>query len=310
MDPVLLRAAAVALLGYATLAMLDSSAKWLALAGLPLVQIAFVRYAVHLAIVSALHLPSQGRGLWRSGMPGLALLRGVALMAGSLCNFMALRYLPLTVTGAIAFTMPLMVCLISALALGERLRGAQWLAILSGFGGILIVTRPGGEAFHPAVLLSLAAAALNAVYFVITRKLSETDAVSTQQFISAATATLIALPFAVMTDWAWPPDPAGWLALALLGICGFLGHQFVTFAHGLAPASFLAPVAYLQIFFLAVFGWLLFRHLPDLWFLAGAPVICLSSWYLIRYGRAPQTQSVQRARSVPSGAPLPAERRS
>ncbi len=71
---------------------------------------------------------------------------------------LALRYLPLTVTGAIAFTVPLLICALSVPFLGESVGWRRWTSIAVGFVGISIIVRPGTDAFHPASLLSLAAA--------------------------------------------------------------------------------------------------------------------------------------------------------
>ena len=71
-----------------------------------------------------------------------------------------MQFLPLTVTGALLFTMPLIVCALSVPLLGETVGWRRWLAIVVGFVGILVIVRPGTEAFHPAALLCLAGRAL------------------------------------------------------------------------------------------------------------------------------------------------------
>src|SRR5690606_5792265 len=88
----------------------------------------------------------------------LELLRGVCLLTTTGLNFLAMRYLPLTVTSAIQFTSPLIICALSGPLLGERVGWRRWLAIGVGFLGILVIVRPGSEAFQPAALLSLACA--------------------------------------------------------------------------------------------------------------------------------------------------------
>src|SRR5438552_1097368 len=70
-------------------------------------------------------------------------------------NFWALQYLQLTVTSSIFFTVPILIALMSALLLGERLDAARWIAILAGFAGVLVIVRPGSAEFHPAMIASL-----------------------------------------------------------------------------------------------------------------------------------------------------------
>lgn len=258
---------------------LDSSAKWLGLIGLPALQIMFARYVIHLGIVTAINLPRQGAALWKTRNLKIEILRSAALIGSTLCNFTAVRYLPLTVTGAITFTTPLIICVLSVFLLREQVGWRRWTAIAVGFVGVLIIVRPGSETFHPATLLSLAGAVCYGLYALLTRKLAGVDSVATQQFYGAVLATIALLPFAFLT-WQWPANILQWLVFLGTGVIGFTSHQFITMAHRFAPASTLAPFAYVQIVFIAVISWLVFQQPPDLWFYLGAPVVILSGFYL------------------------------
>ncbi len=258
---------------------IDSSAKWLGLAGLPVMQIVFMRYAGGLIIVSATALPGQGASLFRSANLKIEVLRALALLGSSLCNLTAVQYLPLTVTGAIAFTMPLILCALSVPFLGEQVGWRRWTAIGAGFIGILIIVHPGTSAFHPAALLSVGGAFFSALYFLFTRRLAGVDSTNTQQFYGNIIATLALAPFAI-AHWVWPTHPADWAVFVGIGVVGYLGHQLSTIAHRFAPASTLAPFAYLQIIFMALSSWLIFGQLPDLWLYLGAPIVIASGLYI------------------------------
>ena len=156
----------LALVAYVMFTGIDASAKWLGLVGIPFMQIVFLRYVVHLGLVSIIHLPRQGLAMTRTANLRLQILRSVTLLAASICNFTAVQYLPLTVTGAIAFTMPLILCALSVPLLGENVGWRRWTAIAVGFVGVLIIVRPGTDAFHPASLLCLVAAIGSAFYFI------------------------------------------------------------------------------------------------------------------------------------------------
>ncbi|MDB5507290.1 MAG: hypothetical protein JWR75_1928 [Devosia sp.] len=261
------------------LTLLDGSAKWLAVSGMPTTEIVFMRYGVHVALILLLFLPREGRGLFRSNNLLLEILRGLCLLGSTLGNFVAMRYLPLPVTGALIFTMPLMVCALSGPLLGEQVGWRRWLAICIGFVGILIIVRPGTAAFHPAAIFSLCAALAGALYSILTRKLAGVDSVATQQFYAGATALLFVSPFA-MNGWVWPDTGASWFAFFALGVGGMLGHQFQTTAHRYATPSTLAPFNYMQLFYLALLSWLLFQQPPEIWFYVGAPFIIGSGLYI------------------------------
>lgn len=258
---------------------LDGSAKWLGLVGIPALQVMFVRYAVHLGLAAAINLPSKGLGLLRTNSPGLELLRAGALVGSTLCNFTAVRYLPLTVTGAITFTVPLIVTALSVVILRETVGWRRWTAIAVGLFGVLIIVRPGTEVFHPATLLSLGGAVSYACYAMLTRRLAGVDSAGTQQFYGAALPTIVLAPFAIAT-WMWPTNALDWTVLALIGVIGFSGHQFITVAHRFAPASALAPFAYVQILFFTTISWLVFNQPPDIWLFIGAPIVMGSGLYI------------------------------
>ena len=132
---------------------IDTCAKWLVLHGLPATEAAFVRYAVHLAVVCAVGLAGAER-LWRTANLGAVSVRAVALLGSTLLNFAALSFLPLTMTAAIMFSAPLWICLLSIPLLGEKVGRRRWAAMAVGFCGILVVARPWTGHLHPAILLS------------------------------------------------------------------------------------------------------------------------------------------------------------
>ena len=115
-------------------------------------------------------------------------------------------------TSAISFTMPLILCALSIPLLGETVGWRRWLAIVVGFVGVLVIVRPGTEAFQPAAILSVLTAMFGALYALLTRKLAGVDATTTQQFYSRPRRD--ALRRAVRR-WAAGPGPAspsaGWL---------------------------------------------------------------------------------------------------
>lgn len=269
----------LALAAYFLFVGLDSSAKWLGLVGIPALQVIFVRYAVHLCLAAGINLPRKGLSLLRTNSPGLELARALALVGSTLCNFTAVRYLPLTVTGAIGFTVPLIITALSVFLLSESVGWRRWTAIGVGFLGVLVIVRPGTEVFHPATLLSLGGAVCYASYAMLTRRLAGIDSAGTQQFYGAALPTIVLAPFA-LTTWMWPTTLADAIVLALVGVIGFTAHQFITVAHRFAPASALAPFAYVQILFFALASALIFQQPPDLWFFLGAPIVIGSGLYI------------------------------
>jgi drug/metabolite transporter (DMT)-like permease len=270
---------ALMLAGYFCFTIIDSCAKWLTLAGLPTGEVVFVRYAGQLLLVIALFGPTRQVELVRTRRLWLEIVRGLCLLGSTAANFIAIRFLPLTVTSSISFTMPLILCALSIPLLGEQVGWRRWLAILVGFAGVLVIVRPGTAAFHPAIFVSLVGVVFTAFYMLLTRKLAGVDAVTTQQFYSGLVATICVAGFAI-GGWQWPADAAGWVCFGLIGVAALAGHQLLTTAHRFAPASVLAPFGYLQIISMTASSWLIFQQPPDVWIFVGAPIVIGSGLYI------------------------------
>lgn len=261
------------------LLILDISAKWLSVEGMATTQIVFMRYGTHLALLLLLFVPVSGFNVMKTNNLKLELLRGCCLLATTGLNFLAMRYLPLTVTSAIQFTSPLIICALSGPLLGDKVGWRRWLAIGVGFIGILVIVRPGSEAFQPAAFLSLGCAFFLALFSILTRKLAGVDAAATQQFFAGATPIILLMPVA-FTDWAWPTQPISWVAFLIMGVAGLGGHYLNSVAHRFAAPATLAPFAYLSLIYLSIASWLIFNQPPDRWFILGVAIIIASGLYI------------------------------
>jgi len=286
-----LRGIVYVLVGYFCFTVIDSCAKWLTIGGLPTGEVVFVRYAGQLLFVVLLFAPARGTEMLRTRRPWLELIRGLCLLGSTAANFMALTVLPLTITSSINCTMPLVLCALSIPMLGEQVGWRRWLAIGVGFIGILIIVRPGTQAFQPAVLFSLVNVCFVAVYMILNRKLAGIDSVTTQQFYAGLVATVCVAGFAV-GGWTWPHDITGWCCFVLIGVAALVAHQLITTAHRYAPASVLAPFAYLQIVSMTASSWLIFNQPPDIWIFVGVPIVVGSGLYIWLRERALQKGAV------------------
>lgn len=273
-------------LTYLCFALLDGSAKWL-VQSVPVLVVVWLRFLTHTLLASALLLPLRGAALVRTRHLRWHLLRGLMFCVMTGINFWALQYLLLTVTASIFFLVPILIALMSAPLLGERIDARRWAAILVGFAGVLIVVRPGSAAFHPAMLLSLANAVIYAAFNLMTRKLAAYDSPETIQYLPALVASIVLAPFALAT-WESPHGALEWTVLCLMGVFGGVGHYLLAMAHRYAPASTLAPFLYQQILYMAAFGYLVFGSVPDGAVWLGAAVVIASGLYLFSRERRPR----------------------
>ena len=251
----------------------DTGAKWLAIAGLPAFQLAFMRYAGHF-VISIGVIAKDGLKVERFQTVHVwqVISRALLLVSATLSNFYALQFLPLTVVSAIMFSSPVVVCFLSVSVLREQVQPWRWGVITLGFIGVLIVVRPFGTAFHPAMLMIIYNAIALALYSIMTRRLSGVVAVETMQFYMGLVGTLLLLPFAIWT-WTQPESVWGMIVLISLGVLGWAGHQLLTNAHRFGTANQLMPFTYSFLLFVAIWGYLLFGTVPDFGTILGAAVI-------------------------------------
>jgi len=227
----------------------------------------------------AVLFPLQGLALVRTSHWRWHLLRTamVTIMTGM--NFWALQYLQLTVTSSIFFSSPLIIALISAPLLGEKLDAGRLAAILIGFCGVLVIVHPWSADFHPAMLLSVLNAFLYAGFMMMTRHLAAYDSPATIQFLPALGATIVLAPLA-FAGWEWPDTRLEWIVACLLGVFGGLGHYLLAVAHRYAPSSVIAPFVYQQVIYMALFGYIVFGDVPGAAVWTGAAIVIGSGLYL------------------------------
>jgi len=240
----------------------------------PLLLVVWLRYLSQSVLMLALFAPRMGLNLLRTQRPWLQLVRGLSLVAITLLFYSALRFIPLGEATAVIFLAPLVVIVLSATWLKEHISRGLWLSVGVGLLGVLLIVRPGGALFTPAILLPLGAAFCFGLYQLLTRRLSATDHPATSNFLSALVGTL---SVSVLLPWFWQtPTLVDGLLMATLGATAMTGHMLLTHAYRFGSAASLAPFTYVQIVTATLLGMLFFDHTPDMWAILGMAVIILS----------------------------------
>lgn len=263
-----------------TLSCLDASGKWVMNAGVPLLVLSWVRYAIHLVLVLALVLPARGVRVLRSTKPREQLIRGGSMFLATLMFFTTLSYIPQAEATSINFLAPLLVLSLAPWILKEPARMSRFAAAGIAFVGVLIVIRPGGGLHPVGTIFGLLTACCFTAQFIATRRVAGDDPF-TSLIWSGAVGTIcltLALPFILPP--ALPVLQAlsafDWMVLISTGITGCVGHLFQIAAYRRAPASTLAPFIYLQIISATSVGWLVWGHFPDPLTWLGIAIICAS----------------------------------
>lgn len=266
-------------IGVLFLALGDAVAKWLGEVHSPF-EIIFFRTLVALPLIAVLAHFGGGLRTLGTRRPGVHLLRGF-IYTGTMGFFvLGLTMLPLAEATAIAFVAPLFVTLLSVPLLGERIARPVLAASALGFVGVVIVVRPGGDAFNAGALSMVAAALCYALTMITARRYGGRESFWALVFYISLVPMLVA---AATLPWVWRmPDPWHWPAFLAAGILGVGSTGFITLAFRYTPAAIAAPFDYTALIWAALLGWWVWGELPDIWVLAGS-VLIISSGLAIAY---------------------------
>ena len=259
---------------------LDTSAKYLVVSGMAAPFVAWVRFLGHTLLALVLLRSWTNFAMFRVASLPMQVLRGLCLLGSTAFNFAALQTLQLAEAAAIAFSAPMLTIALAGPLLGEWAGWRRWLAVLAGFAGVLVITRPGYGAFGIGHVLALCSTLCYCFYVILTRRMSASETPASLIFYSALAPAILMAPVVPFTASA-PPSLWHGVVLALLGIFGGMGHWFLIKAYRLATTTALAPYPYLQMVWATASGYMFFQQLPDRWTLGGAAIIIASGLYII-----------------------------
>ena len=164
------------------LSLLDVTGKKMIGIGVSVLMVGWFRYLSHLLIFCTIALPLRGRRLFLTQSLSRQATRGVLVALTTITFFSVLKRLPLAEATALNFLAPVMVLIASPWVLGEPLRWRHALGVLLGFGGMLIVIRPGGALPIEGVLLGLLSAVILAAFQIATRRVAADDPITTNAY--------------------------------------------------------------------------------------------------------------------------------
>lgn len=246
--------------------------------------------------VLAVTVAQPGRAGWRLIIPvrwKLVLLRSVLSSFVSVTWYISWETMSLADTYAIGFTAPLIMTVMAVPMLGERIRWRRALSTLVGFGGVLIMLRPGGDLWTPVVVLLLVGTLVMALTRIMTRQLTTTETPECQAFWLLIAHTLTGMLMLPSYPVTGPVGPMVWLALVFLGLSSGLAHCVFARSYALAPISALAPYEYTMLPFGVAFGFLLFGDLPAWSTVVGALVVAASGTYNVYRERVRRAEELR-----------------
>lgn len=238
--------------------------------------VAAIRYINHTLLMLVFLGAAHSKDMFVTRRPVLVVVRGLALVVGSLFAGLALQRMPIAETTSIIYLAPILVVLLARPVLGENIGLMGWLAALAGFTGVLLIARPGAGLDPAGVAFALCNVVATVAYYLLSRVLARTEKTLALLFYSALVG---AICFGLAMPWYWfgtVPSPLELGLFVSLGVTAGLGHYCFTAANRYAQASVLAPMAYMHLLWAGILGWLVFGQLPDQLGLAGMAIIAVA----------------------------------
>ena len=155
----------------------------------------------------------------------------------------------------------------------------RWIAVATGFIGMLIIVRPGTGVFNPAALLAVMVAFGYALYVLSSRANRDKESLAALTYYPLFGIFIISGALSPL-DWT-PPTVGAWSAMISVGVCAGIGHLTLTLAFRYASPPVLAPLEFTSLIWAVLLGYVLFDELPDQWTVVGMVLIASAGIFVV-----------------------------
>ena len=203
--------------------------------------------------------------------PYIQFSRGVILSLNNCLVVYTFTLLGLVETHAIIACYPLIVAGLSVPFLGERFGWRRWMAIFTGFIGVIIILRPNTNVITEGSVFAIVGAIIFAVYLILTRYVSRSDTAITSFFWTGIGGTVT---MSIISLFMWDDIlKEDYLWLLLMCILSAGSHFMMVKTLQVAEASVVQPFSYLQLVFGSIIGVTIFSESIDLMIIVGALIV-------------------------------------
>ena len=248
---------------------------------LPIVEVILLRGAFTVVLIGALIAFTAGLSSFSKLNRPILWWRALCEVGATYCFLTGLIHVELANAAAILSALPLAVTIGSVLFLNEKVGWRRWSAIAVGFIGVLLIVRPGLEAFNIYSLNILAAVVFAAARDLVTKQAPK-DISSVSLTFATATAITISGAFATYFFAEFqPPTPTevSWLfASALLLSAAYF---FIVSAMRVGEVAIVAPFRYTNLLWAIALGIIIFGDKLDWMTLLGSAIVTATGIYTL-----------------------------
>lgn len=206
-------------------------------------------------------------------------IRAVGGTVSLVVTFAAYSLMPLADTTALLFTASLFIPVLSVVILKETVGPWRWSAIVVGFAGVLVMTRPTGDVYVLGISAALLAALMHAGLQIILRYLGRFErpaTISFYFFVIGTAVTALAMPFVAVAP------TIGEIPLLLgVGLSGAAAQWLLSVAYRNAPAAIVTVFNYTSIIWATFFGWMIWNEWPLPAVMVGAVIVIASNILIV-----------------------------
>jgi drug/metabolite transporter (DMT)-like permease len=276
-----LQAIGLAVAGFTLWVLADSTIKLIGKSPLPAYEvIAFMGLVICGCLAAWTFVRGDMDALWPT-QPRRQLVRSCLDLTNNLCVVVALRHVPLTLFYILVFTSPMVITILAAVFLKERLEVRKGIAIVAGFAGVMIAldpfggTTPGDWIGYTACMVCVTFFSINMVW---SRVLTQTETAESLAFFAGMVMAVVGA--GGMAIHAAPLTGRLVAALIAMGVFCVAGSMCFFIAVKHTSASNVSQYHYTQLLTGALISYLVWREVPTAWMAAGGLLIVASGLYI------------------------------
>lgn len=216
----------------------------------------------------------QGIGFVKTEKLWMHTWRSIVGLAAMYGFFYAIAHLKLSNAMVFTYSSPIFIPLIAWLFLKEKITRSMLCAATLGFIGVFCVAKPDQGLLNWISVVGIASSLLASMAFVTVRALTKTEPPERIVFYFCFIGSLLSI---IPMFWVWRPYHLQELVFLIsAGILANVSQIFMSHAYRLAPAGQIAPVNYMAIIFAGIWGFLLWKEVPDFYSVIGFGFILLA----------------------------------
>ena len=268
------------MLGFATIApIMDSAMKEIS-ASISVIQIVWLRFFMHFIIMLPIASITDYQSLVKPNNLFFQLLRSTLLMFATISFVGAIQVMEIPDVIAIVFIAPFIATAFSAFFLKEQVGIRRWSAVIVGFIGVLIITRPGLSSFNIGVFYALLCGLAYGSLMTITKFMSSNEKNITTLTYTPLIGLLVSSIILLYDGDLFFNIGKIWPFIILIGIAGTTSQYCFIRAFQYGKTSIIAPFFYFEIVATSMLSYFWFNYFPDSLTWLGITIIILSGIFI------------------------------